>query len=100
MIESPVKRSSPGRGNSGGPLGYAPFDLNWKFSMQICCRCSEGHNGRAARAPAPAPTLLERVIVTDKAVEAGDSVVERPRRCVVLPRRPVEPVAAALAGDR
>ena len=52
------------------------------------------------RAPASAPTLLERVIVTDKAVEAGNPVVERPRRSVVLLRRPVEPIAAALAGDR
>src|ERR1700719_5049239 len=47
---------------------------------------------------APRPPLLERVIVTDKAVEAGNPLVKRPRRSVVLLRRPVEPVAAALAG--
>src|ERR1700731_615644 len=43
-------------------------------------------------------TLLERVIVADKAVEAGNPVVERPRCCVVFLGRPVETVAAALAG--
>src|SRR5947209_2096194 len=44
--------------------------------------------------------LLERAVVADKAAKAGNPVVERPRRSVVLLRRPVEPVAAALAGGR
>jgi hypothetical protein len=48
--------------------------------------------------PASPPTLLERVIVTNKAVETSNPVVERPRRGVVFLRGPVEPVAAALAG--
>ena len=48
--------------------------------------------------PASPPTLLERVIVANKAVEASNPVVERPRRGVVFLRGPVEPVAAALAG--
>jgi hypothetical protein len=42
----------------------------------------------------------ELVIVTDEAAEAGNPVVERPRRSVVLLRRPVEPEATAVAGRR
>ena len=41
---------------------------------EVCCRCSEGHNGLAMLAPASRPPLFDRVIVTDKAVEAGNPV--------------------------
>jgi len=70
-------------------LGGQTFQPEREVLLQICCRCSESPNGLAMLAPASRPPLFERVIVTDKAVEAGDSVVERPRRCVVLLRCPV-----------
>src|SRR5262249_19542717 len=42
---------------------------------------------------------LEREVIADKAVEAGDAVVKRARGGVVLLCRPIEPCAAALAGN-
>jgi hypothetical protein len=42
---------------------------------------------------------IECVIVADEAVEPRDPVVEWPRDGIVLFGRPVEPGAAALAGD-
>src|SRR5580704_7773026 len=44
--------------------------------------------------------LVQRVVVSDEAVEAGDAVVERARGGIVLLRRPVEPVTTAVAGGR
>jgi hypothetical protein len=89
-----------GSGRGFPPIcgGGQTFQPEREVLLQICCRCSEGPNGLAMLAPASRPPLFERVIVTDKAVEAGNPVVKRPRRSVVLLRRPVEPVATALAG--
>src|SRR6516165_7202107 len=87
-----------------GPVGLLALDIEAHSDPYISTLWrnpstdlpSSGSN-RAGRSRDPS---IERVIVADEAVEPSYPVVERPRRGIVLLRRPVEPGAAALARDR